>query len=54
MLKFLIIALVFGAIYSLETRKLIAKKEIKELIVFSFLVLIGFVLSIILVFKSYI
>lgn len=54
MLKIFILALVFVAIYSWEARQLIMKKEIKELVVFSFLILIGFALSILLVVKSYI
>lgn len=47
MLKYLIITLIFIVIFIWETSGLLRKKEIKELIIFSFLTLIGLVLCII-------
>lgn len=47
MLRSFIITLVFVVIFIWETPGLWIKKEIKELIIFSFLTLVGFVLCII-------
>lgn len=52
MLRTLIIALVFVVIFIWETSGLLRKKEIKELIIFSFLTLIGLVLCIIGVIRD--
>lgn len=54
MFKFLMIILIFVAIFAWEAPQLIRKKEIKELVVFSFLSLIGLVLSILVVIRSFI
>ncbi|MBO1513020.1 hypothetical protein [Metabacillus bambusae] len=54
MSKFLLIFVIFVIIFAFEIPKLVRKKEIKELIVFSCLGLIGFILSIMLVIRSFI
>jgi len=54
MMKIFIIIFIFLALFVLEVRLLIRKKEIKELVVFSILVVIGFALSIALIIKSFI
>ncbi|MFC0270550.1 hypothetical protein ACFFIX_03650 [Metabacillus herbersteinensis] len=54
MLKIMMIIAIFVAILAWEVPQLIRKKEIKELVVFSFLTLIGLALSILLVRQSFI
>ncbi|MGM7724010.1 hypothetical protein [uncultured Metabacillus sp.] len=54
MFKILLIVIIFIVIFASEVPKLIKKKEIKELFVFSFLGLIGFILSILVVVRSFI
>jgi hypothetical protein len=54
MFKILLIIVIFLVIFAFEIPKLIKKKELKELLVFSFLGLIGFILSIIVVVRSFI
>ncbi len=54
MLKILIIILLFLVIFVWETSMLFRKKEFREIIVFSFLMLVGLALSIIAVFREFI
>jgi Co/Zn/Cd efflux system component len=54
MFKILLIIVIFIIIFAWEIPKLIKKKEIKELLVFSFLGLIGFILSILVVMRGFI
>ncbi|MCC3359526.1 hypothetical protein [Bacillus sp. REN16] len=54
MSKIFILILIFAAIFFWEARNLVKKKERRELVIFSILILIGFALSILLVFKSFI
>ncbi|WP_156178216.1 hypothetical protein [Bacillus sp. SA1-12] len=54
MFKIILIVVIFIIIFASEIPKLIKKKEIKELLVFSFLGLIGFILSILVVLRSFI
>jgi O-antigen ligase len=54
MFKILMIILIFIALFAWEAPQLIRKKEIKELVVFSFLALIGLALSILAVIRSFI
>lgn len=54
MFKILFIIIFFLILFAIEIPKLIRKKEIKELLVFSFLGLIGFILSILMVIRSFI
>lgn len=54
MFKFLMIFVIFVALFTWEASKLVRKKEKKELIVFSLLTLIGLVLSILVVIQAFI
>lgn len=54
MLKILIILLIFGLIFVSEALKLLRKKEIKELAVFSVLTIIGLALSLFMVIRAFI
>ncbi|MGM0876003.1 MAG: hypothetical protein ACQEWV_14790 [Bacillota bacterium] len=54
MFKIMLIVVIFLIIFAWEIPKLVRKKEIKELLVFSFLGLIGFILSILVVVRSFI
>ncbi|MDQ0974470.1 cytochrome b561 [Bacillus niacini] len=54
MLKFLMIILIFAVIFAWEIPQLVRKGEMKELVVFSFLALIGLALSILMVVRSFI
>ncbi|MEH7491589.1 hypothetical protein [Neobacillus niacini] len=54
MLKILMMILIFGVIFAWEIPQLVRKKEVKELVVFSFLALIGLALSILMVVRSFI
>lgn len=47
MFKIFFMVIIFAGIFYWETPMLLRKKEIKELIVFSVLTLIGFILSIV-------
>lgn len=53
MFKIILVVLFFVGLIAWEAPQLIRKKEIKELIVFSFLLLIGLGLSIIAVVRSF-
>jgi hypothetical protein len=53
MLKIFFVILTFVVLFLWEASKLIKKKEIKELIVFSILSIIGLALSILVVIRSY-
>ena len=54
MLKILLIILIFVVIFAWEVPQLVRKGEMKELVVFSFLALIGLALSILVVVRSFI
>nr|WP_263324175.1 hypothetical protein [Neobacillus sp. Marseille-Q6967] len=54
MLKIFMMILIFVILFSWEVPKLLRKREMKELVVFSFLALIGLVLSIFVVIRSFI
>jgi uncharacterized membrane protein YsdA (DUF1294 family) len=54
MLKILLMTLIFGTIFAWEVPQLVRKKEIKELVVFSLLMLIGLALSILMMIRSFI
>jgi hypothetical protein len=54
MLKILMMILIFGVILAWEIPQLVRKGEIKELVVFSFLALIGLALSILMVVRAFI
>jgi hypothetical protein len=54
MLKILLIILIFAVIFAWEVPQLLRKGEIKELVVFSSLALIGLALSILMVVRSFI
>jgi hypothetical protein len=54
MLKILMMIVIFGVIFAWEIPQLLRKGEIKELVVFSFLALIGLALSILVVVRSFI
>ncbi|WP_419955002.1 hypothetical protein ACN6MT_05255 [Neobacillus niacini] len=54
MLKIFLMILIFGVIFAWEIPQLVRKGEKKELAVFSFLALIGFALSILMVIRSFI
>jgi hypothetical protein len=54
MLKILLIILIFAVILAWEIPQLVSKREMKELVVFSFLALIGLALSILMVVRSFI
>lgn len=54
MLKILMMILIFVTLFAWEVPKLLRKREMKELVVFSFLALIGLVLSIFVVIRSFI
>ncbi|MDQ0227515.1 hypothetical protein [Metabacillus niabensis] len=53
MLKYIIIFLTFAFIFAWEVPRLVRNKEKKELVIFSFLTLIGFGLSILAVFRGF-
>jgi hypothetical protein len=54
MLKILLMILIFGVIFAWEIPQLVRNRERKELVVFSFLALIGLALSILMVIRSFI
>lgn len=54
MLKILMMVVIFVVIFAWEIPQLVRKGEKKELIVFSFLALIGLGLSILMVVRSFI
>ncbi|MDQ1000205.1 ABC-type transport system involved in multi-copper enzyme maturation permease subunit [Neobacillus niacini] len=54
MLKILLMILIFGVIFAGEIPQLVRKGEMKELVVFSLLALIGLALSILMVVRSFI
>jgi ABC-type Mn2+/Zn2+ transport system permease subunit len=54
MSKIFIMIFIFVSLFAWEVPHLIRKKEIKELVVFSILAVIGFALSIALIIKSFI
>ncbi|PFO09404.1 hypothetical protein COJ85_02010 [Bacillus sp. AFS076308] len=54
MLKIFIEILMFVSLFAWEALQLIRKKEIKELVVFSILSIIGLALSILVVIRSFI
>jgi uncharacterized membrane protein len=54
MLKILMMFVIFGVIFGWEIPQLLRKGETKELVVFSFLALIGLALSILVVVRSFI
>lgn len=54
MLKIFMVILIFVLLFAWEARQLIQKKEMKELIVFSILSLIGLVMSIVVIIQSFI
>lgn len=54
MLKILMIFLIFASLFTSEAPKLLRKREIKELTVFSFLMAIGLALSLLLIVRSFI
>lgn len=54
MLKILMIFLIFVSLYAWEALNLLRKREIKELAVFSFLIMIGLALSLFMVIRSFI
>ncbi|MDQ0229952.1 hypothetical protein [Metabacillus malikii] len=53
MLKYIMILLIFIVIYALEAPKLIKNKEKKELLVFSFLLIVGLSLSFVAVLQGF-
>jgi hypothetical protein len=54
MLKIFMVILIFVLLFAWEVRQLIRKREMKELIVFSILVLIGLAMSIVVIIQSFI
>jgi len=54
MLKILMMIFIFGVIFAWEIPQLVRKAEMKELMVFSFLALIGLALSILMVVRSFV
>lgn len=54
MLKILMIVLIFFSLFAVEASKLVKKKEIKELAVFSFLMIIGIAISLFMVIRSFV
>ncbi|WHY00561.1 hypothetical protein [Neobacillus sp. DY30] len=54
MLKIIFMTLIFGIIFAGEIPQLVRKREMKELVVFSLLALIGLALSILMVIRSFI
>ncbi|MFJ5759390.1 hypothetical protein ACIQAA_09710 [Neobacillus sp. NPDC093182] len=54
MLKILMMIFIFAVIFAWEIPQLVRKGEMKELVVFSFLALIGLALSILMVVRSFI
>jgi 4-hydroxybenzoate polyprenyltransferase len=54
MLKYFLIILIFVLLFVLEVPQLIKRKEMKELVVFSLLMLIGLALSILTIIRSFI
>jgi hypothetical protein len=54
MLKIFMMILIFAVIFAWEIPQLLRKGEMKELVVFSFLVLIGLALSILVVVRSFV
>lgn len=54
MLKILLVILIFGVIFAWEIPQLVRKGERKEVVVFSFLAVIGLALSILMVIRSFI
>lgn len=54
MLKILLIFLIFVSLYVWEALNLLKKREKKELAVFSFLMIIGFALSLFMIIRSFI
>ncbi|MGG1397822.1 hypothetical protein ABE288_08350 [Bacillus salipaludis] len=54
MLKIFMVILIFVLLFTWEARQLIRKREMKELIVFSILVLIGLAMSIAVIIQSFI
>lgn len=54
MLKILMIFLIFVSLFTWEASQLLRKREIKELAVFSFLMMIGLALSLFMVIRSFI
>lgn len=54
MLKIILIILIFVTLFAWEVPQLIKKKEMKELVVFSLLMLIGLALSILTIIRSFV
>lgn len=54
MLKIFLIILIFIILFAWEIPQLIRRKEMKELVVFSLLMLIGIALSILTIIRSFI
>jgi 4-hydroxybenzoate polyprenyltransferase len=54
MFKFLLVILIFVTLFAWEAPQLIKRKEMKELVVFSLLMLIGLALSILTIIRSFI
>ena len=54
MLKIFLIILIFIILFAWEIPQLIKRKEMKELVVFSLLMLIGLALSILTIIRSFI
>ncbi len=54
MLKILMIVLIFIIFFAVEASKLVRKREIKELAVFSFLMIIGLALSLFMIVRSFV
>lgn len=54
MFKILLIILIFGTLFAWEVPQLIRRKEMKELVVFLLLMLIGLALSILTAIRSFI
>ncbi|WP_175596701.1 hypothetical protein [Bacillus sp. MRMR6] len=54
MLKILMMISIFAILFAWEVPQLVRKREMKELVVFSFLALIGLVLSIFVVIRAFI
>ncbi|MBI0576576.1 hypothetical protein IEC97_04300 [Neobacillus cucumis] len=54
MLKIFMVILIFVLLFAWEASQLIRKREMKELIVFSILSLIGLVMSIVVIIQSFI
>lgn len=54
MLKIFLIIIIFVSLFAWEVPHLIRRKEVKELVVFSLLMLIGLALSLLTVIRSFI